>query len=293
MSSFVVSTKAPRKVPINQVRVRDQAEVPKAKVPKAKVPAKGSKVPKPRRLPLDQRQFYHSKTGQPMTLEEVLSDRDSDNESDSETEAPDLTIADSMDDKEVMEKFIQAWNWFAKKNRVLADSHIPWAFEKFTRLYKKELHNNLRIDMCWRLFMIKHWDFGIFDAVTMNKCNTMIKNYSPNADIDVDENDHMNTNNEENKGTMCAVCRNSENDEMNVEVEAVEKEPSQAVDKTTPFDRSAGKRPIKQTFKMQEIIKMTQAKKLKRGSSSSKRGRGGRLCRCPRPGGRGTSSRNI
>ncbi|XP_010468648.1 PREDICTED: H/ACA ribonucleoprotein complex subunit 1-like [Camelina sativa] len=41
-------------------------------------PAKRAKTTS--HLPLPRRQFYHSHTGQPMTLDEVLSDRDSDNE---------------------------------------------------------------------------------------------------------------------------------------------------------------------------------------------------------------------
>ncbi|EOA19219.1 hypothetical protein CARUB_v100070381mg, partial [Capsella rubella] len=157
----------------------------------AKVPAKRSKATS--HLPVHRRQFYHSRTGQPMTLEEVISDQDSGNEADHEveTEAPRLGIDySSMKNNEIVELFIQMWNSFAKKNMVLVDGHIPWACEAFSRLYKKELHDNLPLDMCWRLFMIRHWDFGILDAATINKCNTIIKNYSPSSDMDVDKNDH-------------------------------------------------------------------------------------------------------
>ncbi|XP_019088757.1 PREDICTED: polycomb group protein VERNALIZATION 2-like [Camelina sativa] len=147
-----------------------------------------------RHLPLPRRQFYHSQSGQPMTLDEVLSDRDSDNEvenvAEAEAETPDLMIDDSMKENEIMEIFIQLWNSFVKKNRVLADAHIPWACEEFSKLYRKELHDNFKLDMCWRLFMMKQWDYGILDATTITKCNTIIQKYSATSYIDVEENYH-------------------------------------------------------------------------------------------------------
>ncbi|XP_010468644.1 PREDICTED: polycomb group protein VERNALIZATION 2-like [Camelina sativa] len=247
------------------------------------IPSKRSKTTSC--LPLPRHQFYHSQSDQPMTLDEVLSDQDSKNEVEAkveaEVEAEAKRINDSMEENEIMNIFIQLWNYFVKKNRVLADAHIPWACEEFSKLYKKELHNNLKLDMCWRRFMMKQWDYGILDATTITKCNTIIQKYPATSDMDVEKNDHKSNKNEDNRktthasGSESSMCRNEEKYEMDMDVKALNTESSQVVDRaTTLFQRSLGKRPVKQTPKMKEMIDTKRYTFITRGSSS-RRGRGG------------------
>lgn len=89
------------------------------------------------RLLLQKRTFFHSHTAQPMALEELLSDRDSEEELDEDV----ATIEDrrmledfvdvTADEKEIM----HLWNSFVRKQRVLADGHCVWACETFATLH--------------------------------------------------------------------------------------------------------------------------------------------------------------
>lgn len=146
------------------------------------VPAKARKLsiersdPKSRGL-LQKRQFFHSHRVQPMALDQVLSDRDSEDEVDDE-------IAD-LEDRRMLDDFVDVtkdekklmhlWNSFVRKQRVLADGHVPWACEAFSKLHGQELASSPPLFWCWRLFMIKLWNHGLLDALTMNTCSLILE----------------------------------------------------------------------------------------------------------------------
>ncbi|KAF2602730.1 hypothetical protein F2Q70_00025023 [Brassica cretica] len=90
---------------------------------------------------LRSRQFYHSKTLQPMTLEEVLSNADSDNEDDQEFKdfQERMKIDRLVDASDEEKRFMWLWNTFIRKQRVYADKHVPWACEEFVKVHAKEL----------------------------------------------------------------------------------------------------------------------------------------------------------
>ncbi|KAJ8754412.1 hypothetical protein K2173_002863 [Erythroxylum novogranatense] len=123
------------------------------------------------------RQFYHSHRVQPMSIEQVVSDRDSEDEVDDE-------IAD-FDDRRMLDDFVDVskyekqlmhlWNSFVRKQRVLADGHVPWACEAFSKLHGQELMLSPALFWCWRLFMIKLWNHGLLDASTMNNCSLILE----------------------------------------------------------------------------------------------------------------------
>ncbi|XP_057528118.1 polycomb group protein EMBRYONIC FLOWER 2 isoform X2 [Amaranthus tricolor] len=126
---------------------------------------------------LEKRQFFHSHRAQPMALEQVLSDHDSEDEVDDDVaDLEDRRMLDdfvdvSKDEKQIM----HLWNSFVRKQRVLADGHIPWACEAFSRLHGHNLIQAPALIWCWRLFMIKLWNHGLLDARTMNKCSIILE----------------------------------------------------------------------------------------------------------------------
>lgn len=146
------------------------------------VPAKARKLsversdPRNRAL-LQKRQFFHSHRVQPMALDQVLSDRDSEDEVDDD-------IAD-LEDRRMLDDFVDVtkdekklmhlWNSFVRKQRVLADGHVPWACEAFSKLHRQELASSPALFWCWRLFMIKLWNHGLLDACTMNNCSLILE----------------------------------------------------------------------------------------------------------------------
>lgn len=123
------------------------------------------------------RQFFHSHRAQPMAVEQVLSDRDSEDEVDDD-------VAD-FEDRRMLDDFVDVtkderqmmclWNSFIRKQRVLADGHIPWACEAFTKLHGQDLVQAPPLLWCWRLFMIKLWNHGLLDARTLNNCNIILE----------------------------------------------------------------------------------------------------------------------
>ncbi|KAL3521374.1 hypothetical protein ACH5RR_019523 [Cinchona calisaya] len=129
------------------------------------------------RLLLQKRQFFHSHRAQQMALEQVLSDRDSEDEVDDDVaDFEDRRMLDDFvdvtkDEKQVM----HLWNSFVRKQRVLADGHIPWACEAFSRLHAKNLDQAPALLRCWRLFMVKLWNHGLLDSRTMNNCNMILE----------------------------------------------------------------------------------------------------------------------
>ncbi|KAJ6841178.1 polycomb group protein EMBRYONIC FLOWER 2 isoform X7 [Iris pallida] len=129
---------------------------------------------------LQKRQFFHSHRAQPMALEQVFSDRDSEDEVDDDiADFEDRRMLDDFVDVTKDEKQIMhLWNSFVRKQRVLADGHIPWACEAFSRLHGQDLLQTPALVWCWRLFMVKLWNHSLLDARTMNNCNIIIlENY--------------------------------------------------------------------------------------------------------------------
>ncbi|XP_010258765.1 PREDICTED: polycomb group protein EMBRYONIC FLOWER 2-like isoform X2 [Nelumbo nucifera] len=128
---------------------------------------------------LQKRQFFHSHRAQPMALEQVLSDQDSEDEVDDDiADFEDRRMLDDFVDVTKDEKQIMhLWNSFVRKQRVLADGHIPWACEAFSRLHGKDLVRAPNLIRCWRLFMIKLWNHSLLDARTMNNCNIILERY--------------------------------------------------------------------------------------------------------------------
>ncbi|XP_057970843.1 polycomb group protein EMBRYONIC FLOWER 2 isoform X1 [Malania oleifera] len=93
------------------------------------------------RVLLQKRQFFHSHRAQPMALEQVLSDRDSEDEVDDDVaDFEDRRMLDDFVDVTKDEKqMMHLWNSFVRKQRVLADGHIPWACEAFSRFHGHDL----------------------------------------------------------------------------------------------------------------------------------------------------------
>lgn len=132
---------------------------------------------------LQKRQFYHSHRAQPMALEQVLSDRDSEDEVDDDIAAlEDRRMLDDFVDVTKDEKHLMhLWNSFVRKQRVLADGHVPWACEAFLRLHGKLLVQSHPLFWCWRFFMVKLWNHGLLDATTMNNCSMIIEKFQDEA----------------------------------------------------------------------------------------------------------------
>lgn len=129
------------------------------------------------RMLLMKRQFYHSHRVQPMSMEQVMSDKDSEDEVDDDVaDLEDRRMLDDFVDVSKDEKqLMHLWNTFVRQQRVLADGHVPWAYEAFSELHAKELIGSPSLFWCWRLFMIKLWNHGLLDANTMNNCNTILQ----------------------------------------------------------------------------------------------------------------------
>ncbi|XVF54895.1 hypothetical protein PTKIN_Ptkin05aG0217100 [Pterospermum kingtungense] len=126
---------------------------------------------------LQKRQFFHSHRAQPMAIDQVVSERDSEDEVDDDVaDLEDRRMLDDFVDVTKDEKQIMhLWNSFVRKQRVLADGHIPWACEAFSKLHGPNLVKAPALIWCWRLFMIKLWNHGLLDARTMNSCNIILE----------------------------------------------------------------------------------------------------------------------
>ncbi|MED6205898.1 hypothetical protein PIB30_022029 [Stylosanthes scabra] len=157
----------------------DQDCVPPAVLPEAK--KRKSAIPRnidPKILTqFSKRIFYHSQNHQPMELEEVLTERDSEDEVDDEVPGFEDQrmfgdFAANMTDAE--KKFMRMWNSFARKNRVVADHQIPWACQAFVKAHGFEL---LDLHWCWRMFCIKFWNQGLLNARTINACSLILEQF--------------------------------------------------------------------------------------------------------------------
>lgn len=134
---------------------------------------------------LQKRQFFHSHRAQPMELEQVLSDQDSEDEVDDDVaDLEDRRMLDDFVDVSKDEKhMMHLWNSFVRKQRVLADGHIPWACEAFSKQHGQDFLRTPALLWCWRLFMIKLWNHGLLDARAMNNCNVILEQFQ-NQDED-------------------------------------------------------------------------------------------------------------
>ncbi|KAG4137066.1 hypothetical protein ERO13_D07G048300v2 [Gossypium hirsutum] len=132
---------------------------------------------------LRKRQFFHSHRAQPMAIDQVTSDRDSEDEVDDDVaDFEDRRMLDDFVDVTKDEKQIMhLWNSFVRKQRVLADGHIPWACEAFSKLHGQDLVKAPALIWCWRLFMTKLWNHGLLDARTMNNCNIILQQHKKNG----------------------------------------------------------------------------------------------------------------
>ncbi|OIV90625.1 hypothetical protein TanjilG_01706 [Lupinus angustifolius] len=82
------------------------------------------------------RQFYHSTKYQPMSLEEVLSSQDNEDEIDDDTkDIEHLKLIDEYEVTKDEKEIIFMWSSFVRRQRVVADCHIPWACEAFAKLH--------------------------------------------------------------------------------------------------------------------------------------------------------------
>ncbi|ESQ55751.1 hypothetical protein EUTSA_v10025216mg [Eutrema salsugineum] len=149
-------------------------------------------------LLLQKRQFYHSHGGQPMSLEQVMSGGDSEDEVDDDV--ADLEDRQMLDDfvdvNKVEKRLMHLWNTFVRKQRILADGHVPWACEAFSKFHKSELLQCLSLCWCWRTFLVKLWNHGLVDANTINNCNLILETCDNNSDNT--NNNSGNTNNTNN-----------------------------------------------------------------------------------------------
>lgn len=128
------------------------------------------------RLQLQKRLFFHSHTAQPMALEQLISDRDSEDEVDDEiTDLEDRRMLDefvdvTQDEKELM----HLWNAFVRRQRVLADGHCPWACEAFTKLHAEKFSKHPALRRCLMLFLTKLWNHHLVDGNTINRCLSVV-----------------------------------------------------------------------------------------------------------------------
>ncbi|KAM0023679.1 putative transcription factor C2H2 family [Helianthus debilis subsp. tardiflorus] len=130
---------------------------------------------------LERRQFFHSHTGQPMSPEQVFAEEDSEDEVDDEVlDLEDRMRLDRFKDVSQHEKRLMLlWNSFMRKQRVVADGHIPWACEAFTTKHRQDFLQSPELRMFWTLFMIKLWNHGLLDAKTMDNCRCILNSQNP------------------------------------------------------------------------------------------------------------------
>ncbi|KAJ0705395.1 putative polycomb protein, VEFS-Box [Helianthus annuus] len=123
--------------------------------------------------------FFHSHRAQPMAPEYVFGDEDSEDEVDDDVaDLEDRRMLDDFVDVTQHEKqMMHLWNSFIRKQRVLADAHVPWACEAFSTQHGEEFIRNPEVLWCWNLFMIKLWNHGLLDAKTMNSCHLILENF--------------------------------------------------------------------------------------------------------------------
>ncbi|KAH1139052.1 hypothetical protein AAZX31_10G183300 [Glycine max] len=124
----------------------------------------------------EKRQFYHSHKYQPMALEEALLDEDSEDEmNEGAQEIEDRRRLAILDAPDHVKEFLSLWNAFIKKHRVLADGHINWACEAFTKYHSAEFAQSNSLAWNWRMFMIKLINQGLLKTSTFVACNNILE----------------------------------------------------------------------------------------------------------------------
>ncbi|XP_019427143.1 PREDICTED: polycomb group protein EMBRYONIC FLOWER 2-like [Lupinus angustifolius] len=127
---------------------------------------------------LCRRQFYHSTKYQPMSLEEVLSSQDNEDEIDDDTkDIEHLKLIDEYEVTKDEKEIIFMWSSFVRRQRVVADCHIPWACEAFAKLHAPLLVKSPQLALCWRLLLIKLWNHNLIDGKVMNTCSIILEEY--------------------------------------------------------------------------------------------------------------------
>ncbi|XP_071707926.1 polycomb group protein EMBRYONIC FLOWER 2-like [Rutidosis leptorrhynchoides] len=85
-------------------------------------------------------QFYHSRTNQPMALEQVYAEQDSEGEVDDDiADLEDQWRLDFVDVSMDKKQMMHLCNSFVRRQRVLANGHIPWACEAFSVKHRQDL----------------------------------------------------------------------------------------------------------------------------------------------------------
>ncbi|CAK8572916.1 unnamed protein product [Lathyrus sativus] len=127
---------------------------------------------------LKKRQFYHSHKAQAMSLEEVLSNYDSEDEVDDEV--ADIEERRKLDlhplSKEE-KQFMFMWNSFIRKQRVRIDSHIRWACKAFSVLHGSEIVKSRKLTWYWTMFRIKLYNLGLIDGKIINDCSNILEQH--------------------------------------------------------------------------------------------------------------------
>ncbi|CAL5208996.1 unnamed protein product [Lathyrus oleraceus] len=127
---------------------------------------------------LKKRQFYHSHKAQPMSLEEVLSNYDSEDEVDDEV--ADIEERRKLDlhplSKEE-KRFMFMWNSFIRKQRVRVDSHLRWACKAFSVLHGSEIVKSRKLTWYWTMFRIKLYNLGLIDGKIINDCSNILEQH--------------------------------------------------------------------------------------------------------------------
>ncbi|KVI07599.1 hypothetical protein Ccrd_014044, partial [Cynara cardunculus var. scolymus] len=100
---------------------------------------------------LQKRQFFHSHRAQPMALEQVFAEQDSEDEVDDD-------VAD-LEDRRMLDDFVDV----AKEEK-----HMMHLWNSFVRKQR-----------CWKLLIVKLWNHGLVDSRTMNKCNQILDHIHP------------------------------------------------------------------------------------------------------------------
>ncbi|XP_020222481.1 polycomb group protein EMF2B-like [Cajanus cajan] len=120
-----------------------------------------------------------------MELEEVILDDDSEDEINEDAqEIQDRRKVSLLDATNDEKQFIPMWNAFVKKHRVLAEGHINWAFEAFTKYHCADIAQSPALTWRWKAFMIKLSNHGLLKARTLITCNILLEQYRKlNSDI--------------------------------------------------------------------------------------------------------------
>ncbi|CAH2078840.1 unnamed protein product [Thlaspi arvense] len=107
-------------------------------------------------LLLQRRQFYHSHRVQPMSVEQVMSDRDSEDEVDDDVaDFEDRQMLDDFVDVDKEEKkFMHLWNTFVRK-------------QSFFEISQEEIAP--------KLTPLLLWNHGLVDPAAMDKCNSILE----------------------------------------------------------------------------------------------------------------------